>query len=268
MNKKSNQIECSGASGCSTVLNYGGGRQTVAICVLIERDILPRPDKIIMANTGRENDSTWEYLATYTRPMLQGIGLDVEVIEPPEIPSLTYGTDDLPRIPVYTADGKLSPFCSGTWKRDRMASYLSSLKWPKGERWIGFSANEKKRINRMMQSSRDDGYTYRFPLAELMLTTADCMEIVRRRGWPEPSVSSCWMCPHKRNDEWTRVKQHEPDHWAAACRIDEELREDDLFRGGTGVWLHHSRVPLSDADLTTKEPIRLERQCSLGMCFV
>jgi hypothetical protein len=31
------------------VLNYGGGRQTVAICILIARGILPKPDRIVIA---------------------------------------------------------------------------------------------------------------------------------------------------------------------------------------------------------------------------
>lgn len=36
------------------ILNYGGGRQTVAMCILIKRGVLPRPDHIIIADTGRE----------------------------------------------------------------------------------------------------------------------------------------------------------------------------------------------------------------------
>lgn len=268
MTKPKDPIGGFDATVCSAVLNYGGGRQTAAIVVLILRGVVERPGKIIMANTGRENQSTWDYLEKHVQPALAGIGMQVEVINPPKIPLLTYGADDKPIIPVYTADGKMSPFCSGNWKRDRMNSYLASIKWPGRERWIGFSANEKNRINRMVSSERSDKYTYRFPLAEMFLTTDDCLAIVAKQGWPQPSVSSCWMCPHKKNEEWARVRDSEPEHWEEACRIDEELREEDFERGGTGVWLHHSRVPLREADLSVAEPLRVERQCSLGMCFV
>jgi hypothetical protein len=252
----------------SAILNYGGGRQTIAICILIERGIIEKPAMVLMADTGRENQSTWDYLETYTRPMLKAIGLEVVVIPQPKIPMLTYGQEDKPIIPVYTADGKMSPFCTGNWKRDRMNSYLSKIKWEGRERWIGFSWNEQRRINRMMTSERPDKYRFRFPLAERFITTEDCLAIVKNRGWPEPNVSSCWMCPHKKNEEWARLKATEPEHWEEACKIDEELREDDLFRGGGGVWLHHSRQPLRIADLSFSESSNQIRQCSLGMCFV
>lgn len=256
----------------SVVLNYGGGRQTVATCVLVERELLPLPDLFLMADTGRENPSTWAYLASYVQPMLARLGRQVTVIGRETAPAVTYGADDKPLIPVFTrdakGDGKMSPFCSGQWKRDRMLQWLTANNYPKGERWIGFSANERKRINRFLQSDRQDGWLYRFPLAEMLLDTDACLAVVKKRGWPEPPISSCWMCPHKKNDEWKSIKNEHPELWEAACGMDDEMREQDLFRGGRGVWLHHSRVPLRDADLTYHESNEVVRQCSLGMCFV
>jgi hypothetical protein len=194
--------------------------------------------------------------------------MSVDIVRPPKLPVLTYGSDDKPLLPVFVDGGTMSPFCSGQWKRDRMNSYLASISWPACERWIGFAMNERRRINRMLNSERADKYTYRFPLVEHFLTTADCLEVVRNYGWPEPSVSSCWMCPHKKNREWRTLRDSDPQHWEEACEIDEQLRDDDLERGGTGVWLHHSRVPLRQADLSSDEPEALVPQCSLGTCFI
>lgn len=255
------------------VLNYGGGRQTVALCVLIERGVLPLPDLFLMADTGRENPSTWAYLAAYVQPMLATLGRQVTVIPREDVPAVTYGADDKPLIPVFLknadgSEGKMSPFCSGTWKRDRMVKWLSDAKYPKGERWIGFSHNEQRRIKKFMQSDRQDGWAYRFPLNELLIETEVCIALVKRRGWPAPPVSSCWMCPHKKNPEWADIRDNQPELWERACAMDEELREQDLFRGGAGVWLHHSRVPLREADLTAEESAETVRQCSLGTCFI
>lgn len=50
--------------------------------------------------------------------------------------------------------------------------------------------------------------------------------------------------------------------------MDEELRADDISNGHTGVFLHWSRVPLREADLTIDDTKEISRQCSLGMCFV
>jgi hypothetical protein len=76
------------------------------------------------------------------------------------------------------------------------------------------------------------------------------------------------MCPHKANPEWRTIRDQYPDEWAAACDLDDEIRAEDVANGGTGVYLHHSRVPLRDADLDMPERPEAVRQCGLGMCFV
>ena len=230
------------------------------------------PDLILMADTGRENPSTWAYLAKHVQPMLAELGGRVTVIPRETPPALTYGADDKPLIPVFSrgadgTDGKMASFCTGQWKRDRMLWWLTKENYPKGDRWIGFSVDEKRRINRFVLAVRQDGWAYRFPLVELMIDKPTCIAIVRNRFGVEPPISSCVMCPHKRNAEWREIKAI-PSLWEEVCQMDEEMREQDLFRGGGGVWLHHSRVPLREADLSDEESVETIRQCSLGMCFV
>jgi len=261
------------SSHCSAVFNYGGGRQSLAIVVLIMRDVIPPPGRIIMADTGREAPGTFAYLAKHVQPVLAEKGLRVEVIPPREEYKTTYGDDEKPLIPMFTRemqhgepkDGKFSPFCTGNWKRDRMKTHL--IGHPKGERWIGFAWDEQRRIKRMM-NAKPDGWTYRFPLAERMIETPECIKIVENFGFPTPKVSRCWFCPHQKNAEWREIRDNHPELWEAACLEDEEQREQDLFRGGLGVWLHHSRVPLRTADIEAEEETNTVRQCSLGACFV
>lgn len=256
-----------------TVFNYGGGRQSLAIVVLIVRGVLPKPTRIIMADTGREMPGTFLYLTKHVQPVLKEVGLRVEVIPARELYKTTYGADEKPMIPMYSRelkdgiekDAKFSPFCSGTWKRDRMKTFL--IDYPRGDRWIGFAFDEQRRIKKMA-ASEPDGWSYRFPLAELMIETPQCVELVERFGFPTPKISRCWLCPHQKNAEWREVRDKHPDLWEQACQEDEEQREQDLFRGGSGVWLHHSRVPLREADIDCDEEIAVVRQCSLGTCFV
>lgn len=252
----------------NSVLSYGGGRQTIAICVLIARGVLPRPDRIVMADTGRENPTTWEYLAAHVRPMLLPLGLVVEVVPPTSPSPDVWSKAGDPIIPVFTETGKYSAFCSGTWKRDRVNSYLSKSGERGGEKWLGFALDEGKRIRRAAESDGRSGWKLRFPLTELMLTTEGCLALISSAGYPPPSVSSCWMCPHKRNAEWRAIRDSYPDRFEDACLMDEELRAEDIERGGSGVWLHHSRTPLRAANLDTAESATLTRQCGLGMCFV
>jgi len=250
------------------ILNYGGGRQTAAICALVAQGVLPKPDRIIIADTGRENPTTWHYLRDFTRPAMKQIGLEIERIPPRSFYDLWSANGNTILIPVWLANGTMSSFCSGTWKRDRMDSYLRETGTREGIRWIGFAADEKKRINRMKRSDRTPQWQFRFPLAEMGMTTAEACLAVERHGWPIPEVSSCWLCPRKKNREWKLIRDEYPALWEQACIADEEIREEDFERGGTGMWLHHSLKPLRIADLDAKDEASGSRVCSLGVCFV
>lgn len=246
------------------VLNYGGGRQTVAICLLIVRGVIERPDRIVMADTGRENPMTWDYLAEFVQPLLATVDLSVEIAgrELAKVDLYAHNGDLI--VPAFTETGKLSAFCSGEWKRDVVERYLRQEGISRGVTLIGFSYDESKRWKRSLGKERHN-WTVSCPLVDIMVSTDDCLEIIRRQGWPEPHRSSCWFCPHKSNAEWQHIRDNYPGEWQQAIAIDNEIRENDE-RGG--VWLHHSRVPLADADLTIVETKEKERQCSLGMCFV
>lgn len=249
----------------ASVLSYGGGRQTVALCVLIARGVLSKPDRIVMADTGRENPMTWAYLAAHVKPMLAPLGLAVEVAPHSLATVDLYAHNGDLLLPAFTETGKLSGYCSGEWKREVLARYLRSQEIRSGEKWIGFALDERRRVTRMAASERDTRWIARFPLVELMLTSGDCLALIRSHGLPEPHRSSCWMCPHKGNTEWRVIRDEHPAEWEAACQLDDEIREND-DRGG--VWLHKSRVPLREADLSEPETPEMMRQCGLGMCFV
>lgn len=248
----------------ATVLNYGGGRQTVAICLLIAKGIFAKPDRIVMADTSREKPTTFEYLERYVQPLLAEHGLQVEVAPRSLAKVDLHSHKGTLLIPVYTPTGKLSAYCSGEWKRDVVERYLRLQQVDGGTTWLGFAFDERKRWSRSMGTERHN-HTVVCPLVDAMLTTDDCLSIIRKHGWPPPHVSSCWMCPHQRNEEWAYTREHRPDLFAEACRIDQELRDEDE-QGG--VWLHHSRVPLAEADLSFDEPAETVRQCSLGTCFI
>lgn len=257
----SEQLLLGGIEAPNGILSYGGGRQTVAICALILEGRLPRPDRIVMADTGRENPMTWDYLRDVTGPAMAAAGMPIDVVRQNVVPDLYDRTGNL-QIPAQTETGKMRPFCSTHWKARVIDRYLRSRYGINaGVQWIGFSADEKRRL-------KDDPtrgkWTFRYPLVELGITSNGCREIIAAHGWPQPHRSSCWMCPNKKDDEWQYIRDNYPELWAEACEIDVETRENDE-RGG--VWLHRSRKPLAEA-LDANGPDESDPRCETGMCFV
>jgi len=242
-----------------TVLNYGGGRQTVAICCLIVEGKLPQPDRIVMADTNREKGSTWDYLHQHVQPMLASIGMAVEVAPHSLAKVDLYSHNGDLLLPVFTATGKFSAYCSSEWKARVVNRYLGGED-KKRIHWIGFSYDELKRVK-----STEGKW---FPLIDKMLTSYDCTFITARHGLPPAPRSACWMCPNMRNSEWRHVRDFLPEQFAMACELDDDIRAEDLANGGTGVWLHATLVPLRDADLNARDSKDPIRQCALGLCMV
>lgn len=259
-------VDASGTSNCSEslVLNYGGGRQTVAICVLIARGIIPRPDVIVMADTSRENPSTWEYLERHMTPFLAKHGLSVEIASHDLATVDLYDKHGLTLMPVFTPTGKTRSYCSNEWKRRVVDRYLRSKGVQSGTRWIGFGFDEKRRWS-AMHGNTEGKWTTICPLVDLMINTATCLKIIESAGLPEPQNSACWMCPHKRNAEWRLLRDHYPKTFKDAIAMDVEVRESDE-QGA--VFLHHDRVPLAEANIDVDESAGKVQQCTLGVCFV
>lgn len=250
------------------VLHYGGGRQTVATIVLIEAGRLPRPDRIVIADTDKENTSTWEYLDRYMQPLAQRIGLTIE-IAPHSLATVDlYAHNGDLLIPVYHPTGKLSAFCSTEWKVRVIRRYLRETGVATATAWIGYALDERARYKPNQEDASGPWYR-RFPLIEAALTKADCVEIIKRAGLPLPNASSCWMCPNKRNEQWRELRDEHPADFERACQQDDAVRAENIAQTGKPVWLHKSRVPLRDADLDLDAKDRQEgRDCQLGMCFV
>jgi hypothetical protein len=251
---------------CTQVLSYGGGVQSVAMCVLVARGVLPRPDFIVIADTGREAQSTWDYLADTMQPYLIMNGLRVQ-IAPHSLATVDlYSHQGDVLMPLHTSTGQLRTYCSVEWKKRVRNRWLRAQGVQQADIWIGFTLDERHRAT--LKEERK-WTTIRYPLLELNLTRQDCLNIIAAAGLREPAKSSCWMCPHRGNADWRHLRDNYPDDFQRAIALDEELRDAAPLEtaGDDRIWLHRDRVPLSEADIESDDR-RVNRQCGMGMCFV
>lgn len=121
-----------------------------------------------------------------------------------------------------------------------------SPKHPVVEQWLGISLDEVIR----MKPSREAWQLNRFPLIERRMTRRDCLEWLKRHGYPTPPKSACLGCPFHSNAMWRSIRDDDPAAWADTVAVDHAIRTG--LRGIRGqVFLHRSAVPLDEVDLST-----------------
>lgn len=217
------------------VWSYGGGVQSAAIAVLIHQGALPRPDLSVIADTGREAQSTWDYMRNVVIPLL-----DFEI----EVASHDLATVDLRGangdvlIPAFTATGKLPTFCSTEWKKRVVRRWLRQRGVESCRLWLGISTDEVGRA----KPSDTEWIEHHYPLLfDVPLSRSECFQKVIGAGLPEPPRSSCWCCPHRQDAEWRALP---PEELEKAAGLEDDLRATD-----NGLYLHRSRVPLREVNL-------------------
>jgi len=256
------------------VWNNGGGLQSTATAVLISQGRLPTPDVSLIVDTGREDPRTWDYMRNHVQPMLSAtVGVTIQVAPHSLAKVDLYSHKGTLLLPVFTATGKLSTYCSEEWKAMVARRYLRSLGYGPAKpviQWIGYSLDEVTRI----KASRTQWTKLHWPLImDVPLTREQCRTLVLSAGLPDPPKSSCYICPHRSNAQWRDLRDNRPDAFRKACALDDEIRAADT-KGG--VYLHRTLVPLADADLSERPkksngPDLFDEgadDCKSGMCFV
>jgi len=256
------------------VFSTGGGTQSTAISALIIQGKLPRPDLVVIADTGREMPTTWQYLDAVVRPALQAIGLEVHRVKTSEWVSdaardVFHQNGDL-LIPAFSnmtgEASKLSSFCSNEWKGrcvDRWIKATIGKTRSEYRKWIGFSLDETNRVLRMQKGKEYKSGLIRFPLVYDVPTKREAaIRLVEEMGWPKPPRSRCWMCPNQSDYEWAEVKNEYPELWNEAVSMDEEIRETDKH-----AYIHSSIKPLREANLDKPDDL-FSASCPSGECFL
>ena len=200
------------------VFSSGGGTQSCCIAALIVQGKLPQPDICVIADTGYENERTWDYLYSTVMPELVAVGVEVHRIKASEYAApwgnplvhKGFAASGQLMIPAYTdmsgnvaCLSKLSTYCSNAWKQEVVDRWLSkerNITRSMMVKWIGFSRDECKRVWRMAKGEEYQKGLIRFPLIHDVPTTRqEAINIVKAMGWPTPPRSRCWMCGRLRH---------------------------------------------------------------------
>jgi len=241
------------------VWSYGGGVQSVTLAVLILQGRLPVPSVAVLADTGREIQTTFNYMAERVNPALLPLGLQIEIASHDLATVDLYSKGGKLLMPVYTSHagslGRLPTYCSNEWKKRVVSRYLRHLGIRNHTLWLGISTDEAHR----MKPSGTRQVTHAYPLIDLGMSRKDCIRTIKEYGWPLPSKSRCFMCPHMTQTDWRNLPDSEV---AKAVALDETLRQHD-----PDVYLHRSGKPLREAMNDADEQAELFDGCDSGFCW-
>lgn len=177
-------------------LSYGGGVNSTALAILLAQgkvvgvigDWTP-----IFADTGNEQDATYEYLEQWAKPYFKEIGHPLITVHPKETVLERWQRLQLVGSRMYRA-------CTDHGKAQPIKAYR--MAYGNGPQIIGIDAGESHR-------KKENGNLY--PLVDMDIDRDECMEIIKRAGLPIPVKSGCWCCPFSRVGEILALAKDRPD---------------------------------------------------------
>ena len=273
------------------LLSLGAGVQSSTLALMAATGALPPIDGAIFADTQAEPSSVYVWLDW----------LEAEIARSPSpfpVYRVTRGSlaaDALvmrttkdgrkfcnTSVPYFTrsADGALGRIvhrsCTADYKIKPIIRKARELARPRRgsdeirmRQLIGISIDEASR----MKPARDRWIQNEWPLIDLGMNRRDCLAWMEAHGYPKHPRSACYFCPFHNAGEWRRLRDHEPEAFAAAVAFERAVQSakarTDNF--DSTPFLHRSCVPLDQVDLSTAEERGqlnfFENECE-GMCGV
>jgi hypothetical protein len=261
-----------------TVISYGGGVQSTAMCVLATQGVLGYDiDAALYSNVGddSEHPDTNRYVREVMIPWAAERGLPVHElnrrtrdgnIETLYGRLMKEGSRSLP-IPIRMSNGAPGTrSCTKDFKIAVVGKWLKANGASKDNPatvCIGISTDEIKRIG----NKRAEPYEIpTYPLIDLGFSRADCLEVIRKAGLPQPRKSACYFCPFHRPQAWAEMRRDEPELFAKSQHLEATLNERRDMLGKDHVWLTRFNKPLGDAVAEAQTPLFTDGEFGDGAC--
>lgn len=204
-------------------VNFGGGvNSTALLLILHDRGI--RPDWVLFSDTGSERPETYENVervAAWSRE----VGFPFETVrwvrrtgEFESVHANALRTGYLPS-KAYGYSG-----CTYKWKIQPMAKWRKAHGFETSVVAIGYDAGEKRRVQKVVKACSSAEYDPSlallwYPLIAWEIDRTACEAVITARGWTTVK-SSCFLCPHMREDEWQSLRTEHPNLFQVALDVE------------------------------------------------
>jgi hypothetical protein len=282
------------------ILSLGAGVQSSTLALMAAAgEITPMPVAAIFADTQAEPASVYRWLDWLEKQLpfpvirvskgsLQESALTVRTSKKGN----TYTNSNVPaflKTEGVAVEGLQMRQCTKDFKIDvilrevRKIARAEISEWRKAKcpkevpviQWMGISRDEVYR----MKPSRLRYVEHRWPLIDMNITRAACMDWMKKRGFPTPPRSACVFCPYHGDIEWLKLKTEEPEEFERAAQFEDayQVSLSKIQRRAAVPYLHRSLLPIrtidfatrvkDKADIEAQQPDLFGNECE-GMCGV
>lgn len=265
------------------VLSLGAGVQSSVLALMCEKEEyeLEKPDFAVFADTGWEPPEVYDHLEwlqsqlSYEVVRVSAGNLRDDLLSDRSadgytflgIPCYVVNPDGSPSVlkRQCTHHYKLKPIYREIRRRLGLEPRARAPKDVQVEMWLGISADEAER----MKPGLHEYVVNEYPLVKRGFTR------MQLKGWftfhyPGRSLprSACIGCPYHSNEVWAEMKENRPELFENAVEVDRALRNGQAGSRVLGApYLHRSRTPLEEADLSIPAPAGFSSECE-GMCGI
>jgi hypothetical protein len=252
------------------LINLGAGVQSSALALMAAQgEVTPMPNGAVFADTQAEPEGVYKWLAWLEAALpfpVYRVSKGSLTESQLRLRTTQDGTNRKwakSLIPAYIANpdgtrGIMGRACTFDFKIlevEKAVRRLAGVKRGQSHctvtQWFGISADEKQR----MKDPRHPWTQHRWPLVELGMTRAACIEWMERNGYPKPPRSACVYCPFHSDTEWRRLRDEEPHEFERAVRFEKQLQDvkaqTDNIKGVP--YLHPSLKPLDAINFDSAE---------------
>lgn len=239
------------------ICSFGGGVQSTAMAILAAQKKID-VDAFVFCDTGFEQSIVFDFLHTFTLPMLKSAKIPFHIAKAVDYTSY-YGNMELP--PFFANNngtlGRLPAYCSSKWKREVFERFCNEqFKKKSYDVLMGFSTDEIHRAARMKKSKK---WKKIFPLLDLQMRRGDCVALVQKTFNVEPPRSSCWMCPNHTQKEWAHVMESNDRQ--------KVIEFDKTVLAPKGYFLTAEYKRIDECNFIDENEVIFSRLCS-GGCFL
>lgn len=263
------------------VLSLGAGVQSTTLALMAAHGEIEPPDCAIFADTLWEPQAVYDHLAWLRSSNV--LPFPVRVVTAGNLRDSIVNRRNttggrFAAIPWHTvnpdgSEGMGRRQCSSEYKLEPIMREIRRLLGKPGRAYIrpgavevliGISWDERDRVN----VARQKYMTNRYPLLDRQLRRHDCLLWLERHGYAQPPKSSCIGCPFHNNTYWRELRDKYPTEFADACDADRRLREGNSRGIRATEYMHPSRKPLAEVDLSAPAQTDMFRNECSGSCGV